>query len=139
MSTVIFNSNCQEQSFVLLPDNVLGMRLVTWVSEDEEPPASAYPTVAAGTLVAPSAVAFPPIPGVVFPEVIHVAYRAGYGDRFAAQGIVDVQPPELGPTFPSQVSQVDGFGNELAGVRAYAQVPSQIAREQAGLHGSVDH
>ena len=102
----------------LLHLRALSMRLVEWVAEDQEPPASAYPTVAAGTLVPPSAVAFPPIPGIVFPEVIHVAYRARYGDRFATQGIVDLQPPEIGAPFPSQVSQVDGFGNEIGGIRA---------------------
>lgn len=102
----------------LLHLRALSLRLVDWVTEDREPPPSAYPTVADGTLVAPAAVAFPPIPGVILPGVIHVAYRARYGDRFAGQGIVDIQPPELGPAFPSLVSQVDGFGNELAGIRA---------------------
>jgi hypothetical protein len=32
--------------------------------------------------------------------------------------VVDRQPPALGPAFPSLVSQVDGIGNELVGVRS---------------------
>ncbi len=32
---------------------------------------------------------------------------------------MDREPPELGPAFPSLVSQVDGLGNEVAGVRGW--------------------
>jgi hypothetical protein len=46
-----------------------------------------------------------------------VAYRADYGPRFRDEGIVDRQPPALGSPFPSLVPQVDGLGNEEAGVR----------------------
>ncbi len=96
----------------------LAVRLVAWVTDDEEPPPSAYPTIADGTLVLPDGLAFPAIPGVQRPRVIHVAYRADYGPRFESRGIVDLQPPELGTAFPSLVSQVDGLGNEEAGVRS---------------------
>jgi hypothetical protein len=95
----------------------LAVRLVAWVADDEDPPPSAYPTIAEGTLVPPEALAFPPIPGAQPPRVIHVAYRADYGPRFEDRGIVDLQPPQLGPPFPSLVSQVDGLGNEEGGVR----------------------
>ena len=61
--------------------------------------------------------AFPSLPGVSAPGVIHEAYRVDYGRRWWNEGIVDREPPELGPPFPSQVSQVDGLGNEEAGVR----------------------
>jgi len=91
--------------------------LVEWVTDGVEPPASAYPTVRAGTLVPIDGVRFPAIPGVAFPSVIHEAYRADYGPRWS-EGIVDVQPPRLGPAFRSLVSQVDEVGNEVAGVRA---------------------
>jgi hypothetical protein len=96
----------------------LAVRLVAWVVDDEEPPASRYPTLAEGTLVPCTALAFPPIPGMKAPEVAHVAYHADYGSRFAEAGIVDRQPPALGPPFPSLVPQVDGLGNEEAGVRS---------------------
>lgn len=94
------------------------VELVGWVAEDDPPPPSRIPTLADGTLVAPEAVAFPEIPGVAFPTTIHVAYRADYGPRWAEQGIVDVQPPRLGPAFPSLAAQVDSLGNEVGGVRS---------------------
>jgi len=95
----------------------LAVRLVEWVEDGREPPPSRYPRIADGTLVAPRGLAFPLIPGVAPPGVIHVAYRADYGPRFRTQGIIDRQPPVLGAPFPSLVSQVDGLGNEVAGVR----------------------
>lgn len=96
----------------------LAVRLVDWVVEDVPPPPSAYPRLAEGTLVPPDAVGFPRIPGLDVPTVIHEAYRADYGPRFRSSGVVEIQPPELGPAFPSLVSQVDGLGNEMAGLRS---------------------
>jgi hypothetical protein len=95
----------------------LAFRLVEWVDEGTLPPASTFPCLAEGTLVPPSGLAFPRLQGVDVPPVIHEAYRADYGPRWVSEGVVDRQPPELGPPFPSQVSQVDGLGNEMAGIR----------------------
>jgi hypothetical protein len=94
----------------------LFVRLVDWVETDTAPPASAYPTRTDGTLVKPFEVVFPAIPGVTFPQTIHVAYRADYGPRWS-KGIIDLQPPRLAPSFPSLVAQVDSLGNERGGVR----------------------
>jgi hypothetical protein len=110
-----FRGNPLDFLFVL---RALALRLVSWVEGEDEPPLSAYPMVAEGTLVASTGLAFPDLPGVEVPRVIHEAYRADYGPRWWEDGVVDRQPPELGPAFPSMVSQVDGLGNELAGVRS---------------------
>ena len=96
----------------------LALRLVAWVEEGTPPPPSAFPRIGEGTLVPPSGLALPRIPGLEIPGVIHEAYRADYGPRWLTEGVVDQQPPVLGPPFPSQVSQVDGLGNEVAGVRS---------------------
>ncbi len=96
----------------------LAIRMVDWIEADGAPPPNAFPRIADGTLVPPEGVAYPPIPGTSFPQVIHEAYRADYGPRWESQGVVDRQPPALGPAFPSLVSQVDGFGNELVGIRS---------------------
>ena len=69
-----------------------------WVREDEAPPASQYPRLADRTLVPAATVPFPKIPGV----------QAPHGIPAGRQGHVPV---------PFLVSQVDGDGNERAGVR----------------------
>ncbi len=95
----------------------LASRLVAWVADGTDPPASKMPRVADGTLVPPAALALPGVPGLEAPGVAHLAYRADYGPRFLDEGIIERQPPELGPAFASLVPQVDGLGNELGGVR----------------------
>ena len=101
------------------PLRSLALRLVSWVEAVQDPPASAFPRIGEGTLVSPDGLAFPDIPGVSVPKVVHEAYRADYGPRWWSEGIVDRQPPELGEPFPAMVSQVDGFGNEVGGVRGW--------------------
>lgn len=91
------------------------VRLVEWL-DGEDPPPSAHPRISDGTLVPIERAGFPAVPNLAFPETIHVAYRADYGPRWD-EGIVDVQPPAIGPAFPSRVSRVDSLGNEVAGVR----------------------
>jgi hypothetical protein len=92
------------------------VRLVAWVAEGQEPPPSAYPRIAAGTLVPVEAVRFPAIPGVALPRVIHQAHRLDYGPRWP-EGIISYEPPRLGQPFPALVAQVDALGNELGGIR----------------------
>jgi hypothetical protein len=94
------------------------VRLTEWIVDGREPPPSAIPHVADGTLVtvARAARAFPEIPGVGFPKVTEVAYRADYGPRWS-EGIVDFQPPRLGAAFPALVPITDSLGNEGDGIR----------------------
>jgi hypothetical protein len=92
-------------------------RMVEWVRDGAEPPFSVYPRIADGTLVPLAEVNFPTLPGVTFPDVAHEAYRVDYGPRWP-DGIIDFQPPKLGPPFPTLVPQVDMFGNELGGVES---------------------
>ena len=91
-------------------------RLVAWVVDGREPPPSAYPTIAAGTLVPIDRLTFPQIRGVTPPRVIHQAHRIDYGPSWSA-GIITREPPRVGAAYPSLVSQVDDAGNEVAGVR----------------------
>ncbi|MBT8398358.1 MAG: hypothetical protein KJN92_15395, partial [Gemmatimonadetes bacterium] len=112
----VYRGNPVDLSF---PLRALAIRLTQWVEGEREPPSSRYPRIADGTLVPPEGLAFPEIPGVAIPKTIHEAYRVDYGPQWWSEGIVHLQPPELRPPFPSQVSQVDGFGNEMAGVRGW--------------------
>jgi hypothetical protein len=114
------------------------VRLVEWVTDDHSPPPSAYPTFAAGTLVPVSALTLPPIPDVTAPSVVHEAYRVDYGPRWAA-GVITREPPGIGAAFGVRVSQVDGDGNELAGVRGVellAPVATYMPWQLRGGHGS---
>jgi hypothetical protein len=88
-----------------------------WVAHGVEPPASAFPSIAAGTLAPPAELSAPKIPGVESPPPPHQAHRVDYGPRFRGQGIVDLQPPRVGSAFPVLVPQVDGDGNEVGGLR----------------------
>ena len=91
-------------------------RLVDWVVDDRTPPPSAYPMVAAGTLVPVAALKFPRIPGVTAPAVVHQAHRLDYG-RGWLSGVITREPPGVGAPFPALVPQVDADGNETGGVR----------------------
>ena len=62
-----------------------------WIEHDVAPPPSAYPRIDDGSAVTIEGVAFPDIPGVAFPRVIHEAYRADYGPRLLTDGIIDIQ------------------------------------------------
>jgi len=89
-----------------------------WVTDGTPAPPSVYPRIDDGTLVEPSEVSFPELPGVSFPTVPHLAYRSDFGPRFESEGIIDIEPPrQLGPPFKTLVPQVNADGNELAGLR----------------------
>jgi hypothetical protein len=93
------------------------VRLIAWVVDGREPPASAYPTLASGTLVPLARLKFPHIPTVPPPTVAHEAYRVDYGPAWGA-GIITLEPPRVGTPYPTLVPQVDDAGNEVSGLRA---------------------
>jgi hypothetical protein len=80
-----------------------------WVKDGVPPPASAYPTLRAGTLVKAEAVSFPAIPGVASPRTLTAGARIANPLIPGGAG--------AGAPLPLLVSQVDEDGNELAGVR----------------------
>jgi hypothetical protein len=88
-----------------------------WVAKGTAPPPSRYARVSDGTLVAPDRLRFPSVPGVTTSTAVHLAYRVDYGPRFASEGIVTREPPQIGRAFPILVPQVDADGNGIAGVR----------------------
>lgn len=88
-----------------------------WTADGTPPPPSRYPKIADGTLVVPEHLKFPPIPGVTTTSAAHKAFRADYGPRFAAEGVVTQEPPKIGRPFPILVPQVDADGNGVAGIR----------------------
>ena len=88
-----------------------------WIKDGVAPPPSRYPRIEDKTLVQIEGLKFPTLTGVGKPTEPHKAYRVFYGLDFASKGIVSVDPPEVNEAFPILVPQVDGDGNELAGVK----------------------
>lgn len=114
------------------------LNLVAWIRNGTEPPLSARPTIAAGTLVAPDEVHFPPIPAnrygnvsrpaVHFFRLANPLHPADYGEDFRPElssGIVSTDPPSLSSAqYGALVAQVDADGNDLDGIRnVFLQVP----------------
>jgi hypothetical protein len=87
-----------------------------WVAEDAAPPPSAYPKIADGTLVPPDRAGWPAIPGFQLPQQPLRAYHLNFGPDWD-QGIVSVEPPEVGKPFGFGVPAVDADGNVRAGIR----------------------
>ncbi len=90
-----------------------------WVSRGEQPPPSAYPEIADGTLVdLPSYRSiFPAIPDVETPQVMNQPRRLDAGQRYWTEGIADHVPPIVGAPYGALVPAVDGNGNAIAGIR----------------------
>ena len=87
-----------------------------WVRSNTPPPPSSYPKISDHTLVSLRAYAFPKIPGINRPHDASTAYRLDFGPNWR-QGILQRQPPNVGPLYPALVPQVDSDGNERDGVR----------------------
>lgn len=96
--------------------------LTDWVRTGKAPPASRYPTLAAGDLVAPnaSAMGWPDIPGAPVPtgklnRVLDYDFGPGF-NYVDLSGVLTRQPPRIRQVMPSLVPRVDRDGNETAGI-----------------------
>jgi len=101
---------------------VLLQALVDWVSAGKAPPASRYPTLAAGDLVAPEAstMGWPDIPGAPTPtgklnNFLDYDFGPGF-DYVDLSGAPSRQPPRIRQVLPSLVPRVNADGNETAGI-----------------------
>jgi hypothetical protein len=86
-----------------------------WVKDGTEPPASVYPKISDGTLVALNKWVFPKIPGVNTPHEVSLAWHLDFGPQWK-EGIVSVEPPKVGKAFVVLVPQADADGNDRGGV-----------------------
>jgi hypothetical protein len=91
----------------------LAVAMERWLREDVAPPPSRHPRLSDHTLVSEKEIAFPTIPEVRSPLTIPGGYRA------------DLEGGEAHP-LPFLVPQVDGDGNELAGI-AFPDVAVPLA------------
>jgi hypothetical protein len=94
------------------------VRLDRWVTAQEEPPPSRYPSFADGTAVLPeqTAATFTALPGVRFPAHLPRVVRFDFGPE-AEAGVLTVLPPKAGMAYPHFVPAVDEDGNERSGIR----------------------
>jgi hypothetical protein len=104
----------------------LQQSFAAWVMKDSPMPANQYPSMAAGTLVKPTAAAmgFPKIPGKPQPDnLIHpiIDYDLGPQFNYRDQSGVATQIPVVKGTFPQLVPRVDTDGNEVAGIKSPLQ------------------
>ena len=91
------------------------VRLDRWVAEGMEPPASVYPTIASGNLVAPTvdAAGFPAIPKVAYPKVYQQPSLWGLGPSWHKQRVLDQEPPRRLDDYRVLVPRFNADGNEL--------------------------
>ncbi len=97
------------------------LALERWVLAGVPPPASRYPTLREGTLVAPGNAGWPSLPGVRFNGLLSTMNVRDYGIDFDARrlsGIVANEPPIVGKAYTMLVPKVDADGNELGGLRS---------------------
>jgi hypothetical protein len=110
---------CVSTSNHYLPMRALIVALDDWTVNGKQPPASAYPSLADGTLttVADYRAIFPKGVGITPPEQNLREPRLNFGLRYAALGIADTVPPKRGDDYETRVPTPDADGNDRGGVR----------------------
>jgi hypothetical protein len=90
-----------------------------WISEGVEPPASRYPTIAAGTLIlaVEHKAGFPRIPGMRHPGRNLNPPIIDYGPDFWTKGIMSEIPPKTIGCYITRVPAYDIDGNSIGGIR----------------------
>ncbi len=95
------------------------LHLDGWVTLKKEPPPSAVPTIADGSLGKLTAYgdAMPQIPGLRLPAHMLDPPRLDFGPQFASDGIATIVPPKVGRIYPALVPMPDADGLDKAGIR----------------------
>jgi len=111
--------NCVSTTDHYLALRALILDLDAWTHAGAPPPASAYPSIGEGTLVAATAyqAAFPKGLPIVPPAAPLAEPRLDFGPRFASAGVADRVPPDHGPAYGTLVPAPDSDGNDRGGVR----------------------
>ena len=133
--------NCQQQpnpNPQIWTMRALMTAFTAWVRDGVEPPPSAKPSIADGTLVPPDRVRLPEIPANFYGEVDRPAvsplriydnlHVLNFGPLYRAEdssGVITREPPQVGSaSYGILEMQVDADGNDLAGIRSvFLQTP----------------
>jgi Alpha/beta hydrolase domain len=127
--------NCQQQpnpNPQIWTMRALLTAFTAWVRDGVDPPPSAKPSIADGTLVPPDRVRLPEIPANFYGEVDRPAvsplriydtmHVLDFGPLYRAEdssGIITREPPQVGSgSYGVLEMQVDDDGNDLAGIRS---------------------
>jgi hypothetical protein len=127
--------NCQQQpnpNPQIWTMRALLTAFTAWVRDGFDPPPSAKPSIADGTLVPPDRVRLPEIPANFYGEVERPAvsplriydtlHVLDFGPLYRAEdssGIITREPPQVGSgSYGVLEMQVDDDGNDLAGIRS---------------------
>ena len=127
--------NCQQQpnpNPQIWTMRALLTAFTAWVRDGVDPPPSAKPSIADGTLVPPDRVRLPEIPANFYGEVERPAvsplriydtlHVLDFGPLYRAEdssGIITREPPKVGSgSYGVLEMQVDADGNDLAGIRS---------------------
>jgi Alpha/beta hydrolase domain len=127
--------NCQQQpnpNPQISTMRALLTAFAAWVRDGVDPPPSAKPSIADGTLVPPDRVLFPEIPANFYGEVDRPAvsplriydtlHVLDFGPLYRADdssGVIVREPPKVGSgSYGILEMQVDADGNDLAGIRS---------------------
>jgi len=106
--------NFAEQRWVT---RALLLELDAWTRGDREPPASQYPTIAKGELVPLEDVHFPKVPSFPFTTYMPRVWHMDYGREYSSTRVITIEPPQTGEAYRVLVPQVNGDGNDVAGIR----------------------
>jgi hypothetical protein len=112
-------ANPEDHRFAM---RALLMDMNNWVTSGAAPPDSKIPRIGKDELVAPGALNFPKVPGIALPKEPYLAWHLDFGPDFRSKGIVTQDPPKVGTPFSVLVPQVNGDGNETAGIRLPEQM-----------------
>jgi hypothetical protein len=97
-----------------------------WVRDDREPPPSVYPRIDNGTLVdwRQQSSGWPAIPGVAYPQVVHVPCLLDRGPEWDRRRIATIEPPRVVAAYRVRIPAFAADGNERGALSLPAiQVP----------------
>ncbi|MEX2130428.1 MAG: alpha/beta hydrolase domain-containing protein, partial [Pseudohongiellaceae bacterium] len=102
-------------------EDTLLVAMHRWLADDIEPPASRYPRIADGSLVASHLAngrinpdAWHPVPGINHPKAMYQVGYADYGPRWMDQRIIDMHPANTDKWYVALVPAINADNNDSA-------------------------